>query len=77
MTESEFIYFFAMCVCGGTVVYIPDFFFSFFSFAFVSVTLCVHIITAFFYSMTTNVNIEGQAFTLLLSNDSDHAYIRA
>lgn len=47
----------------------------------VYVTLRMHIssLNAFFYSMTTNVNIEGQAFASPLSNDhelAEHSKIR-
>ena len=58
-----------MCVCvcgggGGVWLYVC-----------VCVCVCVAVcaLNAFFYSMTTNVNIEGQNFALLLSNDHEYA----
>ena len=50
-----------MCVGGGGV----------------GVTVHISSLNAFFYSLITNVNFEGQAFASLLSNDREHAYIRA
>ena len=48
-----------MCVCGGGV----------------GVTVHISSLNAFFYSLITNVNFEGQAFVSLLSGDREHAHV--